>query len=171
MAKRIIQALAVERFLDKINISNKNFYNDIPCWEWTASLTKGGYGQFRHNGKTLYAHRISYEIHMSTIPTNLQIDHLCRNRTCVNPDHLEAVTLKENIQRGLGGLNNLIKTHCPQNHEYTKENTYIDSKGKRHCKICIKTQSKNWALNNPDKIKESRRKYRLEKQKERNRMQ
>ena len=87
----------MKRFTDKIEIDT-----DSECWNWTAAIFKGlGYGKFNFNGKTCYAHRVSYELHVGEIPSGLQIDHLCRNRKCVNPDHLEPVTHIENIRRGM----------------------------------------------------------------------
>lgn len=107
------------------------------CWNWLGSKVDG-YGKFWLNGKTIRVHRLSYEMIKGKIPNGLQIDHLCRNRRCVNPDHLETVTSQENTLRGDTIIRkNKEKTHCPQGHEYTKENTIIDKdKNGRECRIC-----------------------------------
>jgi len=128
------------RFWDKVITSDIHFYKYTACWEWTACIHHDGYGQFKLNGKNEQAHRLSYEDKFGTIHEGLEIDHLCRNRKCVNPDHLEPVTHPENVKRGLAGfINGLIrraKTHCPQGHEYSKENTYVYPNGKRMCRTC-----------------------------------
>ena len=116
-------------------------------WEWHGYVHPGGYGHFSDKHK-FTAHRWSYEYFVGKIPNSLKLDHLCRVRHCVNPNHLEAVTQKENILRGntgiLTGLLMKSKTHCPKNHEYSPDNTYIFPNGKRKCKEC----AKNWQKNN-----------------------
>ena len=118
-----------ERFWPKVNKTDS-------CWLWTASKSSDGYGGFRLAGKMVRAHRFAYELLVGPIPDGLELDHLCRVRECVNPKHLEAVTLQENIRRGNTGKNNGNKTHCPQGHEYTEANIYITPEGKRHCREC-----------------------------------
>lgn len=113
------------------------FHVDIPtgCWLWTAATIQKGYGQFWYDGKLQYAHRIAYELLVGPIPNGLQLDHLCRVRNCVNPEHLEPVTNQENCRRGETGAHNGIKTHCPHGHPYDEINTYRH-RGERRCKGC-----------------------------------
>ena len=123
------------------------------CWIWTGQIDKDGYGCFnwekqqREQGKNSISHRairFSYEFFIEPIPDGIPLDHLCRNRACVNPNDLEPVTTKENIKRGNTGINNAQKTHCPYGHEYTKENTRIVKKdGSRICKYCHRERERN----------------------------
>jgi len=122
-----------ERFWEKVDKGVAD-----GCWNWTGALTSSGYGNFGINRVNFIAHRLSYEWLVGEIKENLDLDHLCRNRRCVNPNHLEPVTRRVNLLRG-----NTIpaehskKTHCPQGHAYTKENTYIYPKtNSRYCRIC-----------------------------------
>ena len=113
------------------------------CWFWLGYLSEGGYGRFspKFRMAPLYAHRVSYEIHKGPIPDDLEIDHLCKTRCCVNPDHLEAITHLENIRRGNSGINNKIKTHCKRGHEYSLENTFVNKRGQRVCRACDRARN------------------------------
>lgn len=105
------------------------------CWLWLGSLTCYGYGRLYEKGKTKFAHRMSYEQFRGSIPPNLHIDHLCRVRCCVNPYHLEPVSLAENIRRGETGKWQKAITHCPYGHEYTPANTIVRDLS-RVCRRC-----------------------------------
>ena len=111
------------------------------CWLWTGYINAGsGYGRFSLNGKSREAYRIAYECFANTIPDDLELDHLCRVRNCVNPDHLEAVTHAENIRRGETGKWQSDKTHCPHGHEYTGDNLVNEKNGGRKCRTCLRAR-------------------------------
>ncbi len=108
------------------------------CWLWLGTLDGKGYGVLSVNRRNVYAHRFSYVKKYGPIPKGKELDHKCRNTYCCNPDHVEAVTHRENMLRSeitLGGRH-IRRTHCPKGHEYSKENTYIDPLNTRFCKIC-----------------------------------
>lgn len=121
------------------------------CWLWTAATTNGGYGLFRWDGKMQLAHRVAYEMAYGTLPSGLELDHRCHSyaptcqggdeclhRACCNPLHLEAVSPRVNALRSRSfAAKNAAKSHCPLNHPYDAENTYIQpSSGKRYCREC-----------------------------------
>jgi hypothetical protein len=113
------------------------------CWLWTAGRTGAGYGIFWLRGGNALAHRLSYQIANGSIPDGLHIDHLCRVRHCVNPEHMEPVTIGVNVLRGIGiTAMNVRKTHCAHGHEFTPENTFTMSNGGRGCRAC---RRKHWA--------------------------
>lgn len=113
------------------------------CWIWTAGMRRGGYGRIRVGGKgspTTVAHRFAYERLFGPVPDRLQLDHLCRNRACANPSHVEPVSSRENTLRGeTPAALNAAKTQCPVGHEYDEKNTLmIHRRGRieRFCRAC-----------------------------------
>lgn len=112
------------------------------CWLWTGSVGSHGYGFVKYSGKMMYAHRIAFLLAEGYLPPRpsyhhprhseaLVMDHLCRVRNCVNPDHLAVVTNTENKRRGAA-----LITHCPQGHPYAGDNLYVHSDGRRICREC-----------------------------------
>lgn len=116
-----------ERFWSKVEKTDT-------CWLWTAAKNTDGYGRFKGIDRLVQAHRFAYEQLIGPIPEGLHLDHLCRVRACVNPAHLEPVTLTENLRRGRNPRSE--KTHCPQGHPYDEANTYVSPRGGRFCRIC-----------------------------------
>lgn len=123
------------------------------CWEWKAGKSKPGYGRFGVNGKNRLAHRVSYMLTVGEIPEGKVLDHLCKNKGCVNPAHLEPVDFVENVRRGTawnpekvaimqaaGVAEKKARTHCPAGHPYLGDNLYM-YRGFRACMICRKAAS------------------------------
>lgn len=127
-----------ERFWEKVHRTDD-------CWLWTAALDAKGYGFFRGEPISTRAHRVAYTLTVGPIPKGLELDHLCRNRACVNPAHLEPVVHRENVLRGDAGLARArlesAKTHCPQGHPYDDINTYRRSTGHRTCRSCARERA------------------------------
>lgn len=109
------------------------------CWNWVGQADNG-YCRVMINRCRFLVHRFSYELFVGPIPPGLVIDHLCRNRRCVNPGHLEVVTQRENIRRGESPIaENFRKTHCPHGHEFDESNTRVGVHG-RVCRACNRIQ-------------------------------
>ena len=134
-----------ERFWSKVDIQR------VPdgCWEWTGAKVGNGYANFWGGldiGKVVYAHRYAYEKYRYPIPEELQLDHLCRVRHCVNPWHLEAVTGAENLRRGTAAevtaARHRARTHCKRGHPFAGENLLFDTTGRRVCRKCRQAASR-----------------------------
>jgi hypothetical protein len=155
------EAKSYERFLSRVSIAKNG------CWVMSGWHDRDGYAHFHKQKKQSKAHRISYEWHKTKIPVGLTIDHLCKNKGCVNPEHLEAVTASENAKRhNAQGYKNWwasladnqkkqfvenacrkasqkaaklkkAATHCKRGHEWLPETTYISPQGVRRCNVCF----------------------------------
>ena len=134
--KRIPYGLSLmERFMRKM-IPEPN----SGCWLWTECVGNGGYGCMAVGADRQGAHRVAYELFKGPIPKGMDLDHLCRVHCCCNPDHLEPVTRKENLRRGVTGQ----KTKCHNGHEYSTENTlYRKGSGKKQCRLCARVLDRN----------------------------
>lgn len=121
-----------------------------PCWRWDGTTNKGGYGAInvKHDDGTWVprgTHRTAYKILVGPVPDDLDLDHLCRNRACWNPQHLEPVTRLVNVLRGLApttsGAYQRAITHCPSGHPYSQANTRV-ANGRRHCRACDRARAR-----------------------------
>jgi hypothetical protein len=122
------------RFMAKIHVQPDG------CWTWQAYTRKDGYGVYGVGSTTVYAHRFAYESIVGPIPPGMTLDHLCRVRCCVNPEHLEVVGRGENVRRGDAGIARgaqlRARTHCPKGHPYDGDNLGIRPDGSRRCRAC-----------------------------------
>ena len=117
----------IQEFRDKVAVTPEG------CWRWRGKVNnKRGYGYISHGGREFIAHRVFYTALVGEVPDGLDLDHLCRKRWCVNPNHLEPVTRQVNLLRGRN--RNREKTHCPQGHSLA--DAYVDKRGGRSCRPC-----------------------------------
>lgn len=114
--------------------------SDEGCWPWHGPVGGSGYGTMRFERKKHQAHRLIYELLIGPIPDGLDIDHLCSNKLCVNPDHLEPVTRSVNIQRAIDREERPRKTACPQGHPFDESNTIVLAPSGRRCRLCRQSQ-------------------------------
>ena len=163
--KRSARPLA-DRFWPKVNKDGplSDFAPHLgPCWLWTSTKDKRGYGYIGEGGRrgrSRSAHQIAYELVVGPIPEGLELDHLCMVPSCVRPDHLEPVTHEENIRRATeaGRNHNTQKTVCPQGHAYEGDNLVINSMGRRECRICKRQRGLDWYYRNSDPSRRTGRK-------------
>ena len=137
----VVWGSVLDRAMQKVDASG-------PCWLWTGAGTQNGYGNIRVKGKTHLAHRVVWEELVGPIPDGRVIDHLCKVRSCVNPDHMEIVTQRENVLRGKAGLRGVRRaTHCLRGHPFTPDNTLVSPSGEsRQCRTCKRLRArKDWA--------------------------
>ena len=113
------------------------------CLLWVGAENSNGYGVITVNGTNRYVHRLSYEFAKGSIPNGLQLDHLCRVRCCLNPNHLEPVSCRENLLRGdTLPAREAAQTHCLNGHPLSGDNLYREPNGRRYCKICRRLRDK-----------------------------
>lgn len=150
----------VNRFLAMIAVGESG------CWVWQASGIPAGYGTFWDGNRKVLAHRWAYEHWVGPIPEELEMDHLCRNRACVSPFHLEPVTRSENGKRGHTGFHRReeakLITHCPKGHEYDESNTRLRPNRSggmsRHCRACQRARVSKWQRENKERVNQQQRK-------------
>lgn len=133
---------ALDRFFTRVEFTDT-------CWLWTGSQSHNGYGQFYVDERSSFvAHRWLYKRVVGDVPDELQLDHLCRVRLCVNWNHLEPVTAWENVRRSDSGINMRTRTHCPQQHPYDEANTKINVRARgviqRNCRICLRDAARRY---------------------------
>lgn len=114
------------------------------CWLWLGVIDHLGYGHIEKGGRNAMAHRVGYELLRGPIPQKMTLDHLCRNRQCVNPGHLEPVPQRVNVLRGNGvAALKAQQTHCVNGHEFTPTNTIIRNGRHRACRLCGRNRTRS----------------------------
>jgi len=167
-ATRRAERLGIKRAFPRSpapTVAEKILARSIPepntgCWLWDGALTGSGYGTITIDGRTIGAHRASFGAFRGEIPDGLQLDHICRVTSCVNPAHLEPVTNRENQVRGVGFVaRNARATHCPRGHEYTEANTRRH-RGRRFCRACHREECREYHSANRAELNRRRRQRR-----------
>lgn len=145
---------AQERFWKKVNKTDS-------CWLWNGAKGQSGHGQFWNGNRLVQAHRISYEWSVGAIPKGLTIDHICQTPPCVNPDHLQVMSMMDNVLLG----SKVQNTHCPNGHPFSKENTFY-IKTARSCRICKRARDiVYWKKHGDQYRKRKRARYLIDKDK------
>lgn len=146
-----------DRDLDRFRASIRSLPNG--CIVWAKQISRQGYGHFYAQGRCIRAHKFSYVLSSGNVPAGLVIDHLCGNRACVNPFHLEAVTPRENVLRSphTAARINHDKTHCPKGHPYAGDNLMIRNSGIRECRECGRRETARYIANNREEHNARRR--------------
>lgn len=126
--------------MERLRAADRRFWSHVEydhfCWRWTGWTDRNGYGHFYVAGGKMLAHRCAYAL-AAGVPATGFLDHLCRNPSCVNPLHLEVVSLRENTLRGVGpSARAAVATHCPAGHLFDEANTYTGWRGVRACRAC-----------------------------------
>jgi hypothetical protein len=138
-------AVACERWYPRIRLTEGG------CWRWTGCRDVAGYSRVNVNRSPRLLHRLMFESLCGPIREGLELDHVCRNRWCVNPEHLDPVTTQENLRRSFEatGHPNGRKTHCPKGHPYSEENTHLRPQGWRTCRECSRHRPKRKSRRRP----------------------
>jgi hypothetical protein len=134
---------AFERDLDRI-LERTDLDPTTGCWVWRGGCDAKGYPVMSIRNTRVRLHRAMYWWFTAPIRNRLVIDHLCRNHTCINPQHLEAVPQAVNVRRGNAGRYWADKTHCPAGHPYAGDNLYIGKNGNRKCKTCNRERTRRY---------------------------
>lgn len=142
----IMEAVIAKKGIARFRIEDRGYTS--PCHIWEGYVKETGYGQIRVHGRTRPAHVVAWTNANGPVPEGHDLDHLCRVRNCIRPDHLEPVTRGENLRRGIGPelhrQRQRAKTHCIRGHAYSPENTFINVNGARVCRPCCRIRNASY---------------------------
>lgn len=133
--------------IDKIvNYLNRTIKTEKGCWVWQGAKSPDRHARVNINSQAYYLHRVIFKAVGNRLDKSLELDHLCREPSCVNPKHLEQVTHRVNSERGEAGTHLKNKTHCPQGHPYSGDNLYVFPSGGRSCRTCTRVSGRKHDL-------------------------